>query len=142
MPRNAAEQVSFNKLPAVSEFLKFPQHYPQKGGHYMEKLIATEKAVEVIELLKAKHGNLVFEQSSGCCDGTVPMCFQADGHYISSQLVLIGEIAGVPYYIDKHQAEYLKHMQVVVDVMEGRGASFSLESAEGFAFLMKSKVMK
>lgn len=108
----------------------------------MEKLIATEKAVEVIELLKAKHGNLVFEQSSGCCDGTVPMCFRADGHYISSQLVLIGEIAGVPYYIDKHRAEYLKHMQVVVDVMEGRGASFSLESAEGFAFLMTSKVMK
>lgn len=108
----------------------------------MEKLIATEKAVEVIELLKAKHGNLVFEQSSGCCDGTVPMCFKKDGHYISSQLVLIGEIAGVPYYIDKHQAEYLKYMQVVVDVMEGRGSSFSLESAEGFAFLMKSKVME
>lgn len=107
----------------------------------MEKLIATEKAVEVIELLKAKHGKLVFEQSSGCCDGTVPMCFQADGHYISSQLVLIGEIADVPYYIDKHQAEYLKHMQVVVDVMEGRGSSFSLESAEGFAFLMKSAVI-
>lgn len=108
----------------------------------MEKLIATGKAVEVIELLKAKYGNLVFEQSSGCCDGTVPMCFQAEGHYISSQLVLIGDIAGVPYYIDKHQAEYLKHMQVVVDVMEGRGASFSLDSAEGFAFLMKSRVMK
>ena len=108
----------------------------------MEKLIATKKAMEVIELLKAKHGNLVFEQSSGCCDGTVPMCFQADGHYISSQLVLIGEIAGVPYYIDKHQAEYLKHMQILVDVMEGRGASFSLESAEGFAFLLKSSVME
>ena len=108
----------------------------------MNKLVATEKAVEVIELLKAKHGTLVFEQSSGCCDGTVPMCFQADGHYISSQLVLVGEIAAVPYYIDKHQAEYLKHMQILVDVMEGRGASFSLESAEGFAFLMKSKVME
>lgn len=108
----------------------------------MDKLAATEKAIEVIELLKAKHGNLVFEQSSGCCDGTVPMCFQADGHYISSQLVLVGEIAAVPYYIDKHQAEYLKHMQILVDVMEGHGASFSLESAEGFAFLMKSKVME
>lgn len=108
----------------------------------MEKLIATAKAMDVIELLKVKHGNLVFEQSSGCCDGTVPMCFQADGHYISSQLVLIGEIAGVPYYIDKHQAEYLKHMQILVDVMEGRGASFSLESAEGFAFLMKSSVIE
>ncbi|WP_274308962.1 DUF779 domain-containing protein [Solibacillus daqui] len=108
----------------------------------MEKLIATDKAIEVIELLKKKHGNLLFQQSSGCCDGTVPMCFQADGHYISSQNVLIGEIAGVPYYIDKTQDTYLKHMQIIVDVMEGMGASFSLESAEGYAFLMHSKVMK
>lgn len=106
----------------------------------MEKLVATEKAIEVIKLMKEKHGNILFEQSSGCCDGTVPICIQADGHYISSQLVRVGEIAEVPYYIDKHQAEYLKHMQIIVDVMEGRGASFSLESAEGYAFLMQSKV--
>ena len=108
----------------------------------MEKLIATDKAIEVIDMLKAKHGNLVFEQSSGCCDGTVPMCFQADRHYISSQLILAGEIAGVPYYIDKNQNDYLKHMQIIIDAMEGRGASFSLESVEGYAFMMKSKVME
>ena len=108
----------------------------------MQKLIATEKAVEVIELLKAKHGNLLFQQSSGCCDGTVPMCFHADGHYISSQNVLIGEIAGVPYYIDKTQDAYLKHMQFIVDATEGMGASFSLESAEGFAFMMTSRVIQ
>ena len=71
----------------------------------------------------------------------MPMCFQADRHYSSSQLVLLGEIAGVPYYIDKHQEEYLKHMQLLVDVMEGQGASFSLESIEGYAFMMRSKVM-
>lgn len=108
----------------------------------MEKLVATEKAIEVVEMLKRKHGNLLFEQSSGCCDGTVPMCFQADGHYISSQMILIGEIAGVPYYIDKTQAEYLKHMQIIVDVMDGHGASFSLESAEGVGFIMRSRVLK
>ena len=108
----------------------------------MEKLIATEKAIEVIEMLKNKHGNLLFQQSSGCCDGTVPLCFQADGHYISSQNVLVGDIAGVPYYIDKTQDAYLKHMQIVVDVTEGLGASFSLESAEGLAFIMHSKVMR
>ena len=108
----------------------------------MQKLIATPKAIEVIELLKQKHGNLLFQQSSGCCDGTVPMCFHADGHYISSQNVLVGEIAGVPYYIDKTQDAYLKHMQIIVDATEGMGASFSLESAEGFAFMMTSKVIK
>jgi uncharacterized protein len=113
-----------------------------KGEHFMEKLIATDKAIEVIELLKKKHGNLLFQQSSGCCDGTVPMCFQADGHYISSQNVLVGEIAGVPYYIDKTQDEYLKHMQIIVDAIEGQGASFSLESAEGYAFMMHSKVLE
>ena len=108
----------------------------------MEKLIATQKAVEVIELLKNKHGNILFEQSAGCCDGTVPMCYQADGHYISSQNVLVGEIAGVPYYIDKNQYEYMKHMQIIVDAIEGQGASFSLESVEGFAFITHSKILK
>ena len=108
----------------------------------MEKLIATDKAIEIVEMLKKKHGNLLFQQSSGCCEGTVPMCFQADGHYISSQNVLIGHIAGVPYYIDKTQAAYLKHTQILIDVIEGQGASFSLESAEGYAFIMHSKVMQ
>lgn len=108
----------------------------------MEKLIVTQKAVEVIELLKNKHGDILFEQSAGCCDGTVPMCYQVDGHYISSQNVLVGEIAGVPYYIDKNQYEYMKHMQIIVDAIEGQGASFSLESVEGFAFIAHSKILK
>ena len=108
----------------------------------MEKLVATPKALQVIELLKNKHGKLLFQQSSGCCDGTVPMCFQAERHYISSQNILIGEILGVPYYIDKTQAEYLKHMQIIIDIMDGHGASFSLESAEGYGFIMRSKIFK
>ena len=65
-----------------------------------------------------------------------------DGHYISSQNVLVGEIAGIPYYIDKTQDAYLKHLQIIVDAMEDRGASFSLESAEGYAFMMRSKVIE
>lgn len=107
----------------------------------MDKLVATKKAIEMVELLKSKHGNILFQQSSGCCDGTVPMCFDADGYYISSQMILIGKIADVPYYIDKNQAEYLKNMQIVVDIMDGPGASFSLESTEGFGFIMHSKML-
>ena len=104
----------------------------------MEKVIATTAASQVIEQLKEKHGAILFEQSAGCCDGTVPMCYAADGHYISSQLLHIGTIAGVPYYIDKRQYDYMKHTQIVVDVIKGQGASFSLESIEGYAFLTKS----
>lgn len=108
----------------------------------MERLIATEAALNVIELLKAKHGNLLFQQSAGCCDGTVPMCYQADGFYINSQNILLGEIGGVPYYVDKNHYEYMKHMQIIVDAMEGQGASFSLESVEGYAFIVQSKLLK
>ena len=107
----------------------------------MEKVIATEAAIKVIELLKSKHGNILFQQSAGCCDGTVPMCYQADGFYIGSQNLNIGEIVGVPYYVDKKHYEYMKHMQIIVDAIEGQGASFSLESVEGYAFIAHSRKM-
>ena len=106
------------------------------------KITATQKTIELVEMLKAKHGELLFEQSAGCCDGTVPMCYKAEGHYISSQLVQVGEIAGVPYYIEKTQLNYMQHMQSEIDVFEGAGASFSLESAEGFGFIARSSAKK
>lgn len=105
----------------------------------MEKIRATDEALHVIQLLQQKYGELLFEQSAGCCDGTVPMCYEAKGHYISSQLIHVGDVGGVPYYVDKRQYDYMKHTRIVVDAIEGRGAAFSLESAEGFAFLAKSE---
>ena len=39
------------------------------------KLEATEACVALIELLKSKHGDLMFHQSGGCCDGSSPMCY-------------------------------------------------------------------
>ena len=105
----------------------------------MEKVRATDAALRVIEQLQQKYGDILFEQSAGCCDGTVPMCYEASGHYISSQLLHVGDVGGVPYYVDKRQYDYMKHTRIVVDAMEGRGAAFSLESAEGFAFLEKSE---
>lgn len=64
-------------------------------------ITATEREVEKVEMLRAKHGEILFEQSAGCCDGTVPMCYKASDHHISSQLVLVGHIAEVPYYVKK-----------------------------------------
>ncbi|MER2000901.1 MAG: DUF779 domain-containing protein [Lysinibacillus sp.] len=108
----------------------------------MDKITATPEAIEVIEKLKAKHGNLLFEQSYGCCEGTTPMCYPADGHYISSQLELIGTIVNVPYYMDKKQLKYMAHMQQTLDVSQGNGASFSLESSEGLSFTLQSTIIK
>jgi uncharacterized protein len=106
------------------------------------KVTATEKTIELVEMLKVKHGDLLFEQSAGCCDGTVPMLYKLEGHYLSSRLVQVGEIATVPYYVEKTQLAYMKHMQSEIDVLEGAGASFSLESAEGFGFIARSSILK
>ena len=41
-----------------------------------KRVIATEAALALIERLKARHGKeLMFFQSSGCCDGSAPMCY-------------------------------------------------------------------
>jgi uncharacterized protein len=103
------------------------------------EISATQKAIDLIHLLKEKHGNILLEQSSGCCEGTVPIALPADGHYISSQLVQVGTIAGVPYYIEKAQLTYLQYMHQEIDVMDGPGASFSLESGEGLGFIIHAK---
>ncbi|MDP2020592.1 MAG: DUF779 domain-containing protein, partial [Hydrogenophaga sp.] len=37
----------------------------------VEKVIATQAAVELIQFLKTKHGpELMFHQSGGCCDNS------------------------------------------------------------------------
>lgn len=41
-----------------------------------QRVDVTPAAAEVIEKLKELHGELVFNQSGGCCDGTAPMCYE------------------------------------------------------------------
>ena len=41
----------------------------------VERVVATEKAVDLIARLKETHGALLLHQSGGCCDGSSPMCF-------------------------------------------------------------------
>lgn len=107
----------------------------------IEKVIATEAALKLIEQLKAEHGSLMFHQSGGCCDGSTPMCFPAGEFMIGSGDVLLGEIGGCPFYIGAAQYEYWKHTQLVIDVASGPGNDFSLESADGFRFLSRSRLL-
>ena len=43
-------------------------------------------------------------------------------------------------YISKSQYEYWKHTQLIIDVIEGSGGTFSLEGATGKAFHTRSRV--
>ncbi len=107
------------------------------------RVIATQEATKVIELLKEKNGELVFNQSGGCCDGTAPMCYEKDDFYVPSRNVKLGELVGCEFFIDHEQFEYFRHSQIIVDVKEEKGAfgnSFSLEIDEGYQFLTKSRI--
>lgn len=104
------------------------------------RVTATAAALELIELLKAKHGPLMFHQSGGCCDGSSPMCYPAGEFRIGGQDVLLGEIGGCPFYMGAAQFEYWQHTQLTIDVVPGRGGMFSLEGPEGKCFLTRSRL--
>ncbi|MFB4166266.1 DUF779 domain-containing protein [Alteribacillus sp. JSM 102045] len=107
----------------------------------VEKVTATDAALNLIEKLKNRHGPLMFHQSGGCCDGSSPMCFpEGDFKVGSSDDVYLGDIGGMPFYISKDQYEYWEHTQLIIDVVDGRGGMFSLEGPEGKRFLTRSRV--
>ncbi len=100
----------------------------------------TDEAKKVIAELRAKHGELMFHQSGGCCDGSSPMCY-ADGDFIvGSSDVWLGAIDDCDFYMAKDQFEFWKHTELTIDVTPGRGASFSLEIPMGVRFVTKSRV--
>lgn len=106
----------------------------------VERVIATEAALELIEKLKSIHGPLMFHQSGGCCDGSAPMCYENGEFKVGNSDLLLGKIGDSPFYISKDQYEYWKHTQLIIDVVPGRGGMFSLEGPEGKRFLTKSRV--
>lgn len=105
-----------------------------------KRVLVTEEAKAVIDELRAQHGELMFHQSGGCCDGSAPMCF-TDGELMLNETdVLLGNIHGCNFYMSKDQFEYWKHTQLTVDVTKGRGASFSLEIPMGIRFIIRSRL--
>jgi uncharacterized protein (DUF779 family) len=105
-----------------------------------EQVITTPAAVELMATLEAKHGELMFHQSGGCCDGSSPMCYPRGEFLVGDQDVLLATIAGIPFYMSRSQFEYWKHTQLILDVVPGRGGMFSLENGEGVRFLIRSRV--
>lgn len=106
----------------------------------VDRVIATEAAAAVIERLKAVHGPLMFHQSGGCCDGSSPMCYPSGEFKVGSVDVRLGAICGCPFWMWAEQYAFFAASQLIIDVVPGRGAGFSLESPEGVRFITRSRV--
>jgi len=102
---------------------------------------ATDEALKLIAEIKLRHGDeLLFHQSGGCCDGSAPMCFQKGDYMVSDHDVLVGEIGGVPFYMNGDQYSRWKHTDLIIDAIQGIGGMFSLENGTGKRFLTRSNV--
>ncbi len=106
----------------------------------VERVLATDAALALIDKLNRRHGPLMFHQSGGCCDGSAPMCYPLGEFKVGNSDVQLGSIGGCPFYMSDSQFEYWQHTQLTIDVVKGRGAGFSLEAPEGFRFLTRSRV--
>jgi uncharacterized protein (DUF779 family) len=104
------------------------------------RVVATPAALEAIAQLVAQRGPVMFFQSGGCCDGSMPMCF-ADGEFvIGSHDIRLGEVGGCPFYMDPRQFNVWKHTQLILDVSIGEPEGFSLAAGEDRHFIIRSKV--
>ena len=103
------------------------------------QVVATDAALALIAELQARHGDLMFHQSGGCCDGSAPMCFARGEFILGDNDVHLGDIGGTPFHISESQYEYWCHTQLIIDVVPGRGGMFSLEGPTGKRFLTRSR---
>ncbi|CAM4190054.1 DUF779 domain-containing protein [Zobellia nedashkovskayae] len=105
-----------------------------------KRVLVTDEAKKIIEQLRETHGELMFHQSGGCCDGSAPMCFSKGELMLNETDVWLGNIADCDFHMAKDQYEYWKHTQLTIDITKGRGASFSLEIPLGIRFIVRSRL--
>jgi len=104
------------------------------------RVSATPEAIKIIRQLREQHGELMFHQSGGCCDGSQPMCFEKNEFKVGSNDVYLGDIDGCGFFMSSDQFEYWKHTHLTIDTTPGRGSSFSLEIPLGLRFIVRSRL--
>lgn len=104
------------------------------------RVTITAAAGEVVKRLQERFGELMFHQSGGCCDGSQPMCFEKGDFKTGASDVCIGTVSGCDFWMSKDQFVYWQYTQLQIDVVKGRGSSFSLEIPMGLRFITQSRV--
>lgn len=104
------------------------------------RVIATEAALDLIAEIRARHGEVLFHQSGGCCDGSSPMCYPRGDFIIGDRDVKMGDIGGVPFFMSPSQFDYWQHTQLIIDAIPGRGGMFSLDNGTERRFLTRSRL--
>ena len=99
---------------------------------------ATEAAIALLRAIRADHGEVMFHQSGGCCDGSSPMCYPKGEFRLGASDVKVGEIDGARFYMSGPQFEKWKQSGLLLDAVPGRGGMFSLDNGREQRFLLRA----
>lgn len=113
---------------------------PIAGTETGVRVTATKAAVALLDDIRADHGEVLFHQSGGCCDGSSPMCYPVGDFKIGASDVKLGAVSGAEVWISGRQFEVWKHTQLILDVVPGRGGMFSLDNGRERRFLTRSRL--
>jgi uncharacterized protein (DUF779 family) len=103
------------------------------------RITATPAARAAITRLRAARGGpVMFVQSGGCCAGSTPMCYPAGEFVTGDADVLLGEVDGCPFYIDRRLDEAWHQDQFILDVQAGEPEGFSLAAGRSLHFVTRS----
>jgi uncharacterized protein len=102
----------------------------------MEAVIsATEAALAELSRLRERFGPLMLFQSGGCCDGSSLLCLHEGELPVGPNDLLLGELEGIPFYIDGDQYERWNRPSFCLDVRPGAAHEFSLEAFDDMHFV-------
>ncbi|MEL7975792.1 DUF779 domain-containing protein [Isoptericola sp. F-RaC21] len=123
----------------------------------ISRVAVTDAAAGLLARLRRQHGELMFHQSGGCCDGSSPMCYPDGDFLLGDADVHLGDLVvtdgpddapgatgeefTVPVWMSRAQFEYWRHTHLTIDVVPGRGSGFSVEAPEGVRFLIRSRLL-
>ena len=103
------------------------------------RITATPAAREAIARLRAARGGpVMFVQSGGCCAGSTPMCFPLGEFVVGDVDVLLGDVDGCPFYIDRRLDEAWHQDVFLLDVASGEPEGFSLPAGPDLHFVTLS----
>lgn len=123
---------------------------PAIAGETASRVGLTQATIDLLQDLIAQHGELMFHQSGGCCDGSAPMCFPAGEFRTGDSDALLGvaqvpapsggDLGSLEFWISTEQFELWRHTRLIIDAVPGRGGGFSLEAPTGKRFLTRSEL--
>jgi uncharacterized protein (DUF779 family) len=103
------------------------------------RITATPAARAAIARHRAARGApVMFVQSGGCCAGSTPMCFPLGEFILGDVDVLLGDVDGCPFYIDRRLDEAWHQDVFLLDVEEGEPEDFSLPAGDNLHFVTLS----